>query len=432
MGIASALGRLFGRTNTRSSDGSGEMAWSGGLWSNPSIAGIRVDQQTALTATTVMACVTILSEDFAKLTPSIYRLDDKTGARNVARDHELYTLLYRPNDLQNGFVFRETMMANLVLHGNAYAVKIRNGAGRVIQLVPVNANWVALREAADGDIFYRVTPSGLHMMSVLRNEPFFIPAEDMLHIRGMSLGGLLGSSRMMLAKEAIGLSLAYEQQAARWMGNQASLSGVLQTDQKLSEPAAKRLAQDWRDLKTGLQNAGKIAVLEQGLKFQPLSMNAEQAQFIASRQFQVAEIARAFRVPLHMMGDLSRSTDNNISQQAQEYINLTLSGYVSRWREKLDIDFDLRAQGMFVDFDLSQLIRGDVTTRYANYARGITGGFLTMNEARIDDGRDPMPGGDELLKPLNMDASGSHSTGAKAEGGGRPSNTDAGRGPTAQ
>ena len=430
MGLGSALRNIIGKRNTRSV--SDETVMGFGIWANPSIAGLRVDQQTAMTATTVMACVTILAEDFAKLEPGIYRRIETTGGREVAKDHDLYALLYQPNDFQNGFEFRETMMANLVLHGNAYAVKIRNGRGKVIRLVPVNANWVGLREAPNGELLYRVTPSGLHMMAELKGEPFFIPSEDMLHIRGMSMSGLLGASRMMMAKEAIALTLAYEQQAARWMSNQASLSGVLSTDQKLSEPAAKRLAQDWRDLKTGLQNVGKIAVLEQGLKFQPLSMNAEQAQFIASRQFQVAEIARAFRVPLHMMGDLSRSTDNNISQQAQEYINLTLSGYVSRWREKLDVSFDLRAQGLFVDFDLSQLIRGDVTTRYANYARGITGGFLTMNEARIDDGRDPMPGGDELLKPLNMDAPGSHSTGAKAEGGGRPSNTDAGKGPTAQ
>ena len=428
MGIGSAFKRIIGIRNSRSV--ADESLMGLGIWANPSISGIRVDQQTAMTATTVMACVTILAEDFAKLQPDIYRRIESTGGREVAKDHDLYALLYQPNDFQNGFEFRETMMANLVLHGNAYAVKIRNGRGKVIRLVPVNANWVGLREAPNGDLLYRVTPSGLHMMAELKGEPFFIPSEDMLHIRGMSMSGLLGASRMMMAKEAIALTLAYEQQAARWMSNQASLSGVLSTDQKLSEPAAKRLAQDWRDLKTGLQNAGKIAVLEQGLKFQPLSMNAEQAQFIASRQFQVAEIARAFRVPLHMMGDLSRSTDNNISQQAQEYINLTLSGYVSRWREKLDVSFDLRAQGLFVDFDLSQLIRGDVTTRYANYARGITGGFLTMNEARIDDGRDPMPGGDELLKPLNMDAPGSHSNGAKAEGGGRPSNTDAGKGPT--
>jgi len=431
MGLGSALKRIIGKRETRSS-AIDDTYFGPGLWSNPSISGVRVDQQTAMTATTVMACVTILAEDFAKLTPNIFHKDPTTGARKPATDHDLYVLLYQPNDFQNGFEFRETMMANLVLHGNAYAVKIRDGRGRVLKLVPVNANWVALREAPDGNLFYRVTPTGLHMMAELKGEPFFIPSDDMLHIRGMSMNGLLGSSRMMMAKEAIALSLAYEQQASRWMNNQASLSGVLQTDQKLSEPAAKRLAQDWRDLKTGLQNAGKIAVLEQGLKFQPLSMNAEQAQFIASRQFQVAEVARAFRVPLHMMGDLTRSTDNNISQQAQEYINLTLSGYVSRWREKLDVSFDLRAQDLFVDFDLSQLIRGDVTTRYANYARGITGGFLTMNEARIDDGRDPMPGGDELLKPLNMDAPGSHSTGAKAEGGGRPSNTDAGKGPTAQ
>ena len=276
-----------------------------------------------------------------------------------------------------------------------------------------------------GSLWYKVTPSGLHLMAELKDEPFLIPAEDVRHVRGFSMNGLLGSSRIVMAKEAIGLSLAYERQASQWMGQGASLSGILTTDQKLTPDAAKRMGQDWKEQKSGLQNAGKIVVLEQGLKYQPVTMTAADAQFIASRGFQIQEITRTFRIPLHMIGDLSRSTNNNITQMAQEYINLTMSSYTERWKWKLDTDFDLRRQNIKLDFDLSALTRADVTQRYNNYARGVMGGFLTPNEARLDDGRDPKPDGDELLQPSNMSAMGSHASGTGADGGGRPADGSA-------
>jgi HK97 family phage portal protein len=258
------------------------------------------------------------------------------------------------------------------------------------------------------------------MMAELRGQPFLIPAEDMLHIRGFSANGLLGASRIMLAKEAIGLALAQEQQSSRWMANRASLSGVLTTDSKLTEAAAKRMAQDWKDMKGGLQNAGAIAVLEQGLKYQPIAMTANDLQIIAQRTFQLQEVARIWRVPLHMLGDLTRSTNNNIGQQSQEYINLTLSSYTARWRWKLHTSFGLRPDGLFIDFDLSELTRADITARYNNYARAITAGFLSPQEARVDDGRDPEPQVGKLLTPANLSAAGSDASGAWADGGGRP------------
>ena len=414
--------RLFGAREKRDYS---DAAWqTGSTWTSMSNTGAGINQTTALNATTVMACVTMLCEDFAKLTPSVYRIQPD-GTRKAAEDHELHALLYRPNDWQNWFEFAETMMASLVMRGNAYAVKIRSQKGTVIRFIPVNADWVAMWEARDGSLWYKVTPSGLHLMAELKDEPFLIPAEDVLHVRGFSMNGLLGSSRIVMAKEAIGLSLAYERQASQWMGQGASLSGILTTDQKLTPDAAKRMGQDWKEQKSGLQNAGKIVVLEQGLKYQPVTMTAADAQFIASRGFQIQEITRTFRIPLHMIGDLSRSTNNNITQMAQEYINLTMSSYTERWKWKLDTDFDLRRQNIKLDFDLSALTRADVTQRYNNYARGVMGGFLTPNEARLDDGRDPKPDGDELLQPSNMSAMGSHASGTGADGGGRPADGSA-------
>jgi HK97 family phage portal protein len=407
----------FRRTSDSTQD---ELLWNAGLFNSPSEAGVNVNQQTALNATAVLACVTMLSEDFAKLTPRIYRIDPDTGASADADDHPLYDLLYEPNDWQNWFEFAEMLQCSLLLRGNGYAVIIRDRRGAPIKLIPVNADWVALWEAPTGEIFYRVTANGLHMMAEMRGEPFLIAAEDMLHIRGFSANGLLGASRIMLAKEAIGLALAQEQQSSRWMANRATLSGVLSTEQKLAGDSAKRMAEDWKNSRSGVQNAGKIAVLEQGLKYQPIAMTANDLQIIAQRTFQLQEVARIWRIPLHMLGDLTRSTNNNIGQQSQEYINLTLSSYTSRWRWKLHTKFGLRPGKLFIDFDLSELTRADITARYNNYARAITAGFLTQNEARRDDKRDPLPGGDKLLTPSNLAAAGSDATGGGADGGGRP------------
>jgi HK97 family phage portal protein len=413
--------RLFGGRK-RSSEGGG--LWSNGGFSAHAVSGVEINQVTALTATTVLAAATMLCEDFAKLTPTIYRRD-QDGSRTVAEDHELYPLLYQPNDWQNYYEWAEMMQLSLVLRGNAYSVKIRDMRGRVIKLIPVNADWVGVWEAPGGGIFYRVTPSGLHLLSELQGLPFLIPAEDMLHIRGFSLNGLVGASRIALAKEAIGLSLGYERQAAQYMSQGANSSGILTTDKSLTPEAAKRMSEDWKSKKSGLQNAGKIVVLEQGLKYQPTTLSAADAEYIAARGLQIQEVARIWRIPAHMLGDLGRSTNNNILQQAQEYINLTMSSYTARWAWKLDVDFDLRRQRLFIDFDLTQLTRGDQTQRFNNYARAIAGGFWTQNDARRDDGKDPMPGGDDLLKPTNLASAGSHATGGPADGGGRPADGSA-------
>ena len=395
----------------------GDSGWT--PFSAHSNAGIDVNQGTALKATTVMAAVTMLCEDFAKCEPVLYRLD--TDKKRVqATDHELYQLFVAPNEWQTWFEFAEMMQFSLVLRGNAYAVKIRDRRGRVVRLVPVNADWCALWESPEGGLFYRVTPNGLHLRAELVGQPFLIPDEDMLHIKGFSMNGLVGTSRIAIANDAIGLAIAYERQATQWFSNGAMPSGVLTTEERLADGAAKRMADDWRGMKAGLQNAGMILVLEQGLKYQQIAMTAQAAEFVASRNFQIQEVTRIFRIPAHMLGDLQRATMNNIEQLSQEYINLTITGYTGRWGARLTRDWNLKRDGLYLDFDLNVLTRANVTARYNNYARGITGGFLTQNEARIDDHRDPLPGGDELLQPLNMSAQGSHATGAGADGGGRP------------
>jgi HK97 family phage portal protein len=274
-------------------------------------------------------------------------------------------------------------------------------------------------------LFYRVTPQGLHMQAVLRESEFFrqtgmFPASDMLHIRGFSVNGLLGASRITLAREAIALGLAQEQQAARWMGQGAKPSGMLTTDQKLGKDTAERLKSDFKSAAVGLQNSGKVIIGEQGLKFEKFGMSSQDLEFIASRKFQLEEVARIFRIPMHMIGELSRSTNNNVAQQAQEYINFTLTGYTRRWQDKMSQCFGLRKDNLTVEFDFRALTQADLTSRINNWRTMIMSMMGKPDEARIDLGLDP-EGGDaaKLQHPSNMAAGGSQSTGNQ-DGGGRP------------
>jgi HK97 family phage portal protein len=425
MGLISHLG-AFTRAMpnvwraTRSTDTTADaLLWGDQLWSVPSTAGVEINQQTALGAVCVMACVMMLTEDVAKLPVSLYRLRSDSSREQIT-DHPLALLLEEPNEWQDWLEFAEMVQVGLVLRGNGYAVIIRDWRGRPVKLVPINPDRVALWETPTGELFYRVTPFGLHEMAELREMPFLIPAADVFHLRGLSVNGLLGASRIAVARDAIGLTLAQERQAAQWIGAGSKPSGVLSTDQKLDGPTIERLKGRWKELNAGLQNAGKAAIFEAGLKWTPLSLSAQELEFIAARQFQVQEIARMFRIPPHMIGELSRSTNNNIVQQAQEYVNYTVSGYTRRWKVKLSKTFGLAKDGIHVAFDLTELVRADITSRYNAYRVGIMSGFLKPNEARVDDGRDPDPDGEKLLQPSNMAVMGSQSTGTAPDDAGRP------------
>jgi HK97 family phage portal protein len=408
-----------GQINDNTLDG---LIWGDQLWSMPTASGIAINQQTALNSAAVMACVTMIAEDTAKLPIALFRRLPSGGRLRVKpKEHWLAQLLRRPNSWQNWLEFCEMLQIGLLMRGNGYAVMLRNGRGIPQQLVPINPDHVALWEAQDGSLFYKVTPFGLHELAILRDQPPLIPYEDMFHLRGFSVNGLLGASRIALAREAIGLSLAQERQAAQWMGAGARPSGVLTTDQKLTQESANRIRESWKNLHSGLANSGRTAILEAGLKWAPLSMTSADLEFIGSRQFQLQDIARIWRVPPHKIGELSRATNNNITQQSQEYVNDTISSYTTRWKRKFDDKFDLDDDDLFIDFDLGDILRGDIVARYNAYRTGIMSMFLTPDECRLDDGRDPMGGrAAELQFALNTGTQGSHATGEAGDGGGRP------------
>lgn len=428
--IARGLGARVSRTNDTTMDA---LNWADWGWSTPTAAGVMVNQASAMQVSAVFACVSILSYDLAKLGASIFR-GQRKGKRQKAADHYLYPLLKQPAPWLTWFEFCGMLQSSVLLRGNGYAVILRNPRGKPVMLVPINPDRVALWEAPDGELFYMITRSGLHEMAVLKNEPLLIHSDDIFHLKSLTLNGLLGLSPIGMARESIGLAIAQEQLASRWAANSAKPSGILTTDQKLTDESAKRMAESWKTLHSGLYNAGKVAILEAGLKWQALSMTSQDMEFISSRAFQLAEIARVFRVPLHMLGEVSRSTGNSITQQAQEYLNYSLSTWIHLWEQRIGFTFGLDPDEMFIEFDVDQLLRADIETRFAAHKAALGGaGWSTVNEVRAQEGMEEVTGGDKAFRPLNtvpidqvtpptgsQSGVGSDHTDDKAEGGGRP------------
>ena len=429
-------------TRSGSAGSDTQYAFNDSFWDSPSQTGVRINQQTALQVASVMACVSIIAEDVAKLTPQLWR-KRSDGGRDLVTSHWFLPLLTRPNDWQTWFEFAMMQTAALLLRGNAYAVILRNGRGQPITLVPINPDRVTLWEAPTGELFFVVTRTGLHEMAVLKNLPLFVPYDDVWHWKGLSGNGLLGVSKIALHREAIGLAAAMEQLAARTIGNGAKPSGVLESDKKVTPEVAVQLKERWQEAQGGFGNAGKVVVLEEGLKWKPLSLTFADLEFIASRHYQNAEIAKIFRIPNYMIGEDSKTSKANISQQSQEYLNNTLMSYVEIIEQRFAFTFDL-GDGIVVALDLSKILKADIASRYGAYRIGQMG-WLTVNEIRLAEGLNPVEGGDEIMRPVNMaplnsdvflglaqptindpnnpapaPGVGSEVTGAGAEGGGRP------------
>jgi len=292
-----------------------------------------VNERSAMQTTAVYACVRILSEAIAGLPLHVYRYRTDGGKERIPF-HPLYHLLHdEPNPEMTSFVFRETLMSHLLLWGNAYAQIVRNGRGEVIALYPLLPNKMEVYRATNGEIFYKyyreidesgIDPKGGYV--ILRKD-------EVLHIPGLGFDGLIGYSPIAMAKNAIGMSLATEEYGASFFANGAKPGGVLEHPGVIKD--IQRVKDSWNSAYQGTGNAHKIAVLEEGMKFQAIGIPPEQAQFLETRKFQINEIARIFRVPPHMVGDLEKSSFSNIEQQSLEFVKYTLDPWVVRWEQSL-------------------------------------------------------------------------------------------------
>ena len=395
------------------------------LGSVQSASGLLVSQATAMGVSTVYACVRRRAIDVARCRPSLYRVN-QDGSRSIVPDHPVQELFTRPNRQQNWFEFCEQMQVALLLRQNAYAAVIRDRRGRPVELIPINPDAVMVLESVDGDIFYNVNRLGLWQIAMLRDFSVAIPEDDVLHLRGLTFNTLVGVSTIGLARDAVGLAMGLEQQASRLMASGARPSGVLQTDKHLSTDAAKRLKAQWDEFKTGIQNVGQTAVLEEGVKWQQLQLSSVDMEFIKQRENQVLEICRFWGVPPHKVYVVDRAAAMNIPQQDQDYVNSTVAPDLERWEQKIRQYFMLDREradndnGIFVDFDESQLLRADILTRRNAARLGVLSGITTQNEERRGEYLPPMPGGDVLLVPANTAALGSEATGTAPDGAGRP------------
>ena len=369
-----------------------------------STAGKNVNERSAMQMTAVYACVRILSEAIAGLPLHMYRYKDE-GGKEKATGHTLYHLLHdEPNPEMTSFVFRETLMTHLLLWGNAYAQIIRNGKGEVIALYPLMPNRMEVNRDQNGMLYYVYQKSSDDAPTMEGSSVILSPSE-VLHVPGLGFDGLVGYSPIAMAKNAIGLSMAAEEYGAKFYANGAAPSGVLEHPGVLKDPAKVR--DSWNAAFGGSSNSHKVAVLEEGLKYTPISISPNEAQFLETRKFQIDEIARIFRVPPHMVGDLEKSSFSNIEQQSLEFVKYTLDPWVVRWEQSLSraLLSETEKKSYFFKFNLEGLLRGDYQSRMQGYSVGIQNGFMCPNDVRELENLDLIPdelGGNKYMVNGNM------------------------------
>lgn len=369
-----------------------------------SMAGQNVTERTAMQNTAVYACVRVLAEGLAELPLHIYQYTSD-GGKQWAINHPLYFLLHdAPNPEMTSFIFRETMMNHLLLWGNAYAQIIRNGQGEIAGLYPLMPDRMDVNRAANGEIYYTYTRNYDDYQAKNKSKQVILLSDEVLHIAGLGFDGLIGYSPIAMAKNAIGLSMAAEQYGATFFNNDATPGGVLEHPNVVKDP--ERLRKSWQSQFSGSNNHS-IAVLEEGMTFHQLSIPPDQAQFLDTRKFQLDEIARIFRVPPHMVGDLDRSTFSNIEQQSLEFVKYTLNPWCIRWEQAMNQQL-LSANDQrkfFVKFNVDGLLRGDYESRMNGYAIGRQNGWLSANDIRELEDLNRIPadeGGDQYLVNGNM------------------------------
>lgn len=386
MGIRSILGLKQARDKPVNTVGSGYSFMFG-----RSTSGKPVNERTAMQTTAVYACVRILAEAIASLPLHVYAYRDD-GGKELVHDHPLYWLLHdEPNPEMTSFVFRETLMSHLLIWGNAYAQIIRDGAGRVLGLYPLLPNQMDVDRDARGNLVYTYSRQSDENPNFKVTGDILLRSEDVLHIPGLGFDGLVGYSPIAMAKNAVGMTLACEEYGASFFANGANPGGVLEHPGVLKDPSKVR--ESWNSVYRGVSNAHKVAVLEEGMKYHQIGIPPEEAQFLETRKFQINEIARLYRIPPHMVGDLEKSSFSNIEQQSLEFVKYTLDPWVIRWEQALQKALLLPGEKgkYFIKLNVDGLLRGDYASRMAGYATGRQNGWFSTNDIREMENMNPIP-----------------------------------------
>lgn len=364
-----------------------------------STSGKPVNERTAMQTTAVYACVRILSEAVASLPLNLYRYTDNGKER--VYDHPLYHVLHdEPNEEMTSFVFRETLMSHLLIWGNAYAQIIRDGRGQVLALYPLLPDKMQVDRAENGELYYIYSRNSEENPNFKDTGDIILRKEEVLHIPGLGFDGLVGYSPIAMAKNAVGMTIACEEYGASFFANGATPGGVLEHPGVLKDPAKVR--DSWHSVYGGSRNAGKVAVLEEGMKYQQIGIPPEEAQFLETRKFQINEIARMYRIPPHMVGDLEKSSFSNIEQQSLEFVKYTLDPWVCRWEQAMmkDLLLPQEKKDYFIKLNVDGLLRGDYQSRMNGYSVARQNGWMSANDIRELEDMNPIPaedGGDLYL-----------------------------------
>ena len=361
-------------------------------------SGVDVDEETALKISAVYACVKVISETVASLPLNLLK-ELTNGDSEKAKQHPLFTLLKdAPNSEMSSFTYREMLMTNLLLWGNAYSLIKRNKLGQIVELYPLKSkNMKVERDAVTNKIKYIYTNN--------KGITTTYTPKQVLHIPAFSFDGVLGVSPINYASESMGLALATEEFGARFFGNGARPGGVLEHPGVVKDP--EKLRDSWNKVYQGTANSHKVAVLEEGMKYHEIGMSPEDSQFLQTRSFQLTEICRIFRVPPHMIGDLSRSTFSNIEHQSIDFVVHTIRPWLVRWEQAIarSLLTDEERTIYYAKFNVDGLMRGDFATRMNGYAIARQNGWMSANEIRALEDMNKIPkeqGGDLYLLNGNM------------------------------
>lgn len=415
-------------------------------------SGTLVSPESALTLAAVYACVRVLAETVSMLPLVTLRSTEeardlgngRTGLydrKTIAKDLGLYdVLMHRPNEIQTAVEFKEMMMGHCALRGNFYAYILPGERGAVDQLIPLNPDRMRIWALPEGSsllqtfgkdaftstqreniggwprrLIYQYTwglptPLGANTVATInQGKVVYFSPDEVFHLRGLTFDGISGVSVVRFARDSIGLAQAADGFAQRMFNNNAVPGGALRHPMKLDDTTAKRIARSWEEAHAGWRNAGKVAVLEEGMEWQQIGMTTDDAQYLESRQFSIQEIARWFRMPPHLIQDLTRATYSNIEHQSLEFMMFTMMPWLRRIEASIKRDLVVQTREdvlkgieIFARFKTDELLRGDKLSRYGAYRIAIAAGFMTRNEARIEEDMEPIEGLDEPLQQLNM------------------------------